>query len=172
MELYENTIEKKEIFNGRIIDVSIHTVELPNGKTSTREIVTHPGAVAILAFNDENKVLMVKQFRKPFDEVLLEIPAGKLEVNEDIKGCAQRELEEETGFIGGNIEYLGKIYSSPGFCNEVIHLFKATNLIKGNIGGDEDEFIENEAYSLEEIKEMIKKGTIKDGKTVASLMYL
>src|SRR3712207_8800159 len=76
MELYENTIEKKEIFNGRIIDVSIHTVELPNGKTSTREIVTHPGAVAILAFNDENKVLMVKQFRKPFDEVLLEIPAG------------------------------------------------------------------------------------------------
>src|SRR3712207_7697988 len=83
MELYENTIEKKEIFNGRIIDVSIHTVELPNGKTSTREIVTHPGAVAILAFNDENKVLMVKQFRKPFDEVLLEIPAGKLEVNEE-----------------------------------------------------------------------------------------
>ncbi|CAM3011848.1 NUDIX hydrolase [Hathewaya histolytica] len=172
MEFLEKTLEKEEIFKGKIVDLSIHTVELPNGKKSKREIINHPGAVAIVAFTKENKILMVRQFRKPLEKVLLEIPAGKLEHNEDIKDCALRELEEETGFIAGELEYLGKIHTSAGFCNECIHIFKATKLGKGTLGGDEDEFISTEEYSLDDVKNMVKSGEITDAKTISSLMYL
>ncbi|WP_142415476.1 NUDIX hydrolase [Hathewaya massiliensis] len=172
MEFFEKTIDKEIIYKGKILDLSIHTVELPNGRESKREIINHPGAVAILAFNKENKVLMVRQFRKPIDRVLLEIPAGKLEPNEDIKECALRELEEETGFIAEELEYLGKVHTSAGFCNECIHLFKASNLKEGNFGGDEDEFISIETHTIEEINNMIRNGEITDAKTICSLAYL
>lgn len=172
MDFFEKTIKKEEVFKGKIVDLSIHTVELPNGKQSTREVMQHPGAVAILAFNNEDKILMVRQFRKPIEKVLLEIPAGKLEPNEDIKECALRELEEETGYIAEKLEYLGKIHTSAGFCDECIHLFKALDLKEGNFGGDEDEFISIETHTLKEINTMIKNGEITDAKTICSLAYL
>lgn len=172
MEFFEKTIEKEVVYKGKIVELSVHTVELPNGRKSKREIINHPGAVAILAFNQENKILMVKQFRKPIERVLLEIPAGKLEPNEDIKECALRELEEETGFIAGKLEYLGKIHTSAGVCDECIHIFKASNLKEGNFGGDEDEFISIEAHTIDEINTMIINGEITDAKTICSLAYL
>ena len=113
----------------------------------------------------------MEQYRKPLDKHLIELPAGKLEKGEDPKECGMRELEEETGYKSENFTYLGKIVSSPGFCDEYIYLYKAENLIKGSRGGDEDEFINLKEFSLEEVKNKIKKGEIIDGKTLAALLH-
>ncbi|GAA0123861.1 MAG: NUDIX hydrolase [Clostridium argentinense] len=172
MDLFEKTISKEYIYKGKILNLKIEEVELPNGKTSKREIVEHLGAVAILAFKDENTVILVEQFRKPLNMSILEIPAGKLETGEDPESCAIRELEEETGYKTKELTYLGKIATTPGFSDEFIHIFKAENLYEGNIGGDEDEFINLHQYTIEEIKEMIKAGKIIDGKTIAALSFL
>lgn len=172
MELFEKTLSEEYIYKGKILNLKIEDVKLPNGKTSKREIVEHPGAVAILAFKDENTLILVEQFRKPLNMSILEIPAGKLEVGEDLERCAIRELEEETGYKSKEINYLGKIATTPGFSDEYIHIFKAANLYEGNIGGDEDEFINLHEYKIEKIREMIKSGEIIDGKTIAALSFL
>ncbi|MFD3157378.1 NUDIX hydrolase [Haloimpatiens sp. FM7330] len=172
MELYEKTIDEKQIYKGKIIDVRLQEVKLPNGKKSKREIVKHPGGVAIVAFKDENTILMVEQFRKPIDECILEIPAGKIEKGEEIEVCAKRELEEETGYKSDNMSYLGKVVTSPGFCNEYIYIFKAENLYKGIIGGDEDEFINLHEMKIDKMKDMIKNKEIVDAKTICALMML
>ena len=119
----EKTINKEKIFKGKVIDLTIHTVELPNGKQSTREVINHPGGVAVLAFKDKETILLVEQFRKPVEMSLLELPAGKLEYKEDPKICGIRELEEETGYKAKSFSYLGKLVTSPGFCDEYIYLF-------------------------------------------------
>jgi len=172
MNLIEIDLEEEYKFRGKIINLKIQKVQLPNGNTSTREIVEHPGGVAIIAFVDVDTIILVEQFRKPIDKVILEIPAGKLEKGEDPRECGIRELEEETGYKATAFEYLGKIVTTPGFSNEYIYFYKATNLYSGNIGGDEDEFINVHQYKLSEIKEMIKKGEIIDGKTIAALSLL
>ena len=173
MEFYENTIQTTNIYKGKIIEVNLQTVELPNGKEAKREIVNHPGGVAVVAFKDEETVIFVEQFRKPIDRNLLEIPAGKLEKDEDIKVCGIRELEEETGYKAKKFDYLGKIVTSPGFCDEYIYLFKAEGLYKGNDGlGDEDEFINVKELKIERVKEMIKSGEIIDAKTISAFMML
>ena len=147
-------------------------VELPNGKLSNRDIIKHPGACAIIPFINENEIILVEQFRKPLERTLLEIPAGKLNKNESPITCAHRELEEETGYKAKDMIYLGKIATAPGFCDEIIHLFKATNLYDGTKSCDEDEFTDIKRFTLDEMKLMIKKGEIIDTKTISILSYL
>ncbi|WP_096877961.1 MULTISPECIES: NUDIX domain-containing protein [Clostridium] len=172
MKLFEETLNEEKIYQGKFINLVKQKVKLPDGKESTREIVRHPGAVAILAFIDEDTIIMVEQFRKPLDRILLEIPAGKLEKGEDIEKCGRRELEEETGYIAKDFTYLGKIATTPGFTDEYIYFYKAEDLHKGKIGGDEDEFINVKKISLNKVKEMIKSGEIIDGKTLAVFMLM
>lgn len=173
MDFNEKTLEVKNIYNGKIIDVNIHTVELPNGRKSNREIVNHSGGVAIIAYKDKDTILLVEQFRKPIERIILELPAGKIEKNEDIQLCGIRELEEETGYKAKDFSYLGKVVTSPGFCDEYIYIYKAENLYKGQDNlGDEDEFINVREIKIEKIKEMIKSGEIIDAKTISALMFL
>lgn len=173
MDFTERTIETKNIFKGKIIDVNVHTVKLPNGKEAKREIVNHSGGVAILAFKDKDTVLLVEQFRKPIERNLLEIPAGKIEKGEDIEVCGIRELEEETGYKAKEFKYLGKVVTSPGFCDEYIYIYLAEGLYKGldNLG-DEDEFINLKEVKIDRIKEMIKSGEIIDAKTISAFMLI
>lgn len=171
MEYYEKTIKEEEIYNGKIISLKVAEVEVPNKIKSFRELINHPGGVGILAYIDSDTIILVQQFRKPFEQILLEIPAGKLEKGENPEDCGKRELEEETGYKAKNFTYLGKIVSSPGFCNEVIHLYKATGLYIGKIGGDEDEFISVHKIKKTKVFEMIKKGEIIDAKTISAFMF-
>lgn len=172
MKLFEKTLNEDYKFKGKVINLKVQQVELPNGKVGTRELVEHPGAVAIVAYLDANTIILVEQFRKAIDKIILEIPAGKIEKGEDIKLCGIRELEEETGYKASKFEYLGKIVTAPGFTDEYIYLYKATELTKGEINRDEDEFINIKEYTIDEIKRMVSDGKIIDGKTIAALSYL
>lgn len=171
-DLYEKTLKEELVYQGDYLTIVNSTVELPNGKQAKRDMIKHPGAVAILAFIDDERILMVEQFRKPLEKVLLEIPAGKISAGEDPLQCAKRELEEETGYKSEAFEYLGKFAPAPGFCDEYIHIFKATELVSGKACCDDDEFINVKIYSIKEIKNMIKEGKIEDAKTMASLIYI
>jgi ADP-ribose pyrophosphatase len=172
--LKETTLSSKEIFKGRIIDLYVEEVELPNGKTSSREIVKHPGAVAVIAITPENKIVMVEQFRKPLGRTLVEIPAGKLEKGEQPEVTARRELEEETGYTCGELQPLISFYTSPGFADELVHLFIAENLEKLTNAAelDEDEFLEVMEVTLEEAQEMMQNKRIFDAKTAYAVQYL
>lgn len=172
MKFYETTIKETEIYAGDYLNLMNVQVELPNGKLSNRDIIKHPGACAIIPFISENEIILVEQFRKPLERTLLEIPAGKLNKNESPITCAHRELEEETGYKAKDMIYLGKIATAPGFCDEIIHLFKATNLYDGTKSCDEDEFTDIKRFTLDEMKLMIKKGEIIDTKTISILSYL
>ena len=171
MNFEEKTITSEKIFSGRIVKLRVDTVELPNGKTSTREIVEHAGAVGILPVDNEEMVWLVRQYRKPTEQVLLEIPAGTMEPDEEILICAQRELEEETGFQAGSWEKILSYYSAPGFCDEKLHLFRARDLTTGEKNLDADEFLENISIPLEEAYRMIFTGQIVDGKSIIGIQY-
>lgn len=170
MNFYEKTIDEKLVYKGKFIDVVNQTVELPNKRQTSRDIVRHPGGVAVLAYKDKDTILIVEQFRKPFDKVFLEIPAGKIEKGEDTESCGKRELEEETGYKARKFTYLGKIATTPGFTDEYIYIYKAEELYKGKIGGDEDEFINVKEIKKGKLKAMIKSGEIVDSKTLAALI--
>ncbi len=170
MNLTEKTIGSEKIFDGRVIRVRRDTVELPNKHTSTREVVEHPGGVAIVPIDNDGNVHMVRQYRYPLGRLCLELPAGKLEYGEDHKECGLRELGEETGMEAGKFEYLGVFCPSPGFCQELIHIYLATDLKQGKIHLDEDEFLEVEKYPLNDLIKMIHEGKIQDGKTVIGLL--
>ncbi len=172
MNFFETTIKETVIYNGNYLSLINVDVELPDGNLSNRDIIKHPGACAIIPFLNDNEVILVEQFRKPLEKTLLEIPAGKLNKNETPITCAHRELEEETGYKAKDMIYLGKIATAPGFCDEIIHLFKATNLYEGKKSCDEDEFTDIKKFTLDEIKLMIKKGEIIDTKTISILSYL
>ena len=172
MKFYETTLKETSIYNGNYLNLINIEVELPNGNLSNRDIIKHPGACAIIPFINENEVILVEQFRKPLERTLLEIPAGKLNKNEAPITCAHRELEEETGYKAKDMIYLGKIATAPGFCDEIIHLFKAINLYNGTKSCDEDEFTDIKKFTLDEIKSLIKKGEIIDTKTISILSYL
>lgn len=172
MKFFETTIKETVIYNGNYLSLINVDVELPDGNLSNRDIIKHPGACAIIPFLNDNEVILVEQFRKPLEKTLLEIPAGKLNKNETPITCAHRELEEETGYKAKDMIYLGKIATAPGFCDEIIHLFKATNLYEGKKSCDEDEFTDIKKFTLDEIKLMIKKGEIIDTKTISILSYL
>ena len=167
--LTEKTLSTKIGFDGELLKLEVEKVELPNGKIATREIIRHPGAVAIVCLNEENKLVFVRQFRKPLDRTLLEIPAGKLEPNEDHLECAKRELLEETGYIAKSWKRIGQTVTAPGFTDETIHLFLGTDVIAGTPSPDEDEFVKVENYTIDEVKEMILAGVINDAKSIVAL---
>ncbi|NLX85734.1 MAG: NUDIX hydrolase [Clostridiales bacterium] len=137
-----------------------------------REVVEHPGAVGIVALKENGDIVMVKQYRKAVEQVLLELPAGKLEQGEDPADCAARELTEETGYTAGDLRYLVSFYTSPGFSNEVMHMFLATDLKEGKNDPDDDEMVETVEISRDRAIDMILKGEIKDGKTIAGILLL
>ena len=172
MKYEEKIINKKEVYRGNFLVMENIDVILPNGNNGNRDIVRHPGAVALVAFTSKDEIVLVEQFRVAINKTILEIPAGKLEKGEDPLEAAKRELEEETGYKAKNIDYLGTIATAPGFTDEQIHIYKATELYEGIKGGDDDEFIDVNSYKISDIKEMIKEGKIIDTKTISSLMYL
>jgi ADP-ribose pyrophosphatase len=157
---------------GRFLHFCVDEVTLSNGHISTREMVLHPGAVAVIAVTAEKEVILVKQYRYPVKEVLYEIPAGKLEPGEDPAVCAPRELAEETGFLAEKWEKLGTFYTAPGFSNETMHLFYATGLRAEEAHPDPDEIITYEKISLRKAWEMIRTGQIKDGKTILAILWI
>lgn len=167
----EKSISEKIIFQGKMITVKDIIVDMGEGNTSGREIVEHPGAVAILAFDDNNNLILVRQFRKAVECELWEIPAGKIEQGENILECAEREFKEETGYLAKEWIYYGEIFTSPGFANEKICLFEARDLLSGEQMQDEDEDIALESFSEENIKEMVLGGILKDAKTLAALLF-
>ena len=173
MDLNEKTLSGEVVYDGKIITVHKDRVELVSGKTSFREVVEHSGGVVILAICKKDgveKVLMVKQFRYPLKEALLELPAGKLEKNENPFEAAKRELKEETGYIAKNWQDLGYVFTSPGYSDEKLYLYKAVNLeFVGECPDDGEILIEYE-YTIDEIKKMIKNNEITDAKTICAVM--
>ena len=166
----EKSVSTKRIFDGRLIGVRVDTVQLPNGQEATREIVEHPGAVAIIAITDENKLVLVRQYRRPTGEVLLEIPAGVPGKEEQGTEAARRELEEETGYQAKSIKNIFAGYSSPGYSDELIEFYLATELTLAPAHPDEDEFVEVELIDLKAGLNLIKTGKIKDNKTAVGIM--
>lgn len=172
MELYEKTLKENEIFGGRIITVNRDEIELPNGKKSIREVVYHHGGVCVAPLTDEGDLIFVRQFRYPYREVLLELPAGKLEKGEDPYEAGLRELGEEAGVTTKKMLSLGKFYPTPGYCSETIHLYFAENLIVTGQHLDEGEFLNVEKIPLKKALEMVMNGEIVDGKTQAAVMKI
>ena len=167
--MQERKLSSEMKFDGKLIKVTYDIADV-NGKEAWREVVHHPGASAVVAIDEENRIIMEKQFRYALNDYLLEIPAGTLDAGEDPLVCAKRELEEETGIIASEWISLGTIATSPGFCNEVIHLYVAKGLSKGEIHWDEDEYVEVERYTMDELLQCIKEETIKDSKTLSALL--
>ena len=167
--MQERKLSSEIKFDGKLIKVTYDIADV-NGKEAWREVVHHPGASAVVAIDEDNRIIMEKQFRYALNDYLLEIPAGKLDAGEDPLVCAKRELEEETGIIASEWISLGTIATSPGFCNEVIHLYVAKGLSKGEIHWDEDEYVEVERYTFDELLQRIKEEKIKDSKSLSALL--
>lgn len=169
--LNEITIDSEEIFDGQVLHLYKDTVQLPNGKSATRETIRHIGAVAIVPMTEDGKVVVERQFRYPLNRVITEIPAGKLDSKtEDRLSAAKRELEEETGLIANEWIEIGDYYPAAAYCDEVITLYLARGLQKGIRNLDEDEFLNIEKISLEELVEEVMQGKIADGKTQVALL--
>lgn len=164
----EITLASERIYDGRILNLRRDKVQLSDGTESAREVVEHSGGVGVLAVW-EGKFVFVRQFRYPYGETVLEIPAGKLNRGENPMECGKRELSEETGLTSENLVDFGCIYPSPGYTNEKLYIYLALDLQKGEAHLDEGEFLNVEYYSEEEVKSMLKKGEIKDAKTVIAL---
>lgn len=169
MMFEEKTMKSDKIYEGKILNLRVETVELPDKKYSKREIVEHPGGVAVIPITEGGSIILVKQYRKAVEKFLLEIPAGKLEINEEPRVTAIRELKEETGYSTDNMEYLMEFYTSPGFTNEKIYLFLATDLVEGEASPDSGEFIEIEKYDIDLLIKMIERGEITDSKTIIGI---
>lgn len=169
----EKTMKTSPIYKGKIISLQVDDVRLPDGKDAKREIVKHPGAVAVIPMTDEGKIILVKQYRKALERTLVEIPAGRIEPDEDPMLTATRELEEETGLGTKDIAYLQAFATSPGFADEIIHLYVAKGLypIENPAAGDEDEFIERLEVTIEEAEKMVASGEIYDAKTAFAILY-
>jgi ADP-ribose pyrophosphatase len=169
MTYEEKTVSRKSVYKGSIIDVYQLEVILPNGKKAKRDVVNHSGASVIIPLNKDNEIYVVRQYRKPVDRMLIEIPAGKLDSGEDPLVCAKRELKEETGLDAKSIKYILSIHSTPGFSNEILHIFAATNLSIGKACTDEDEFLTTEKIHINKLIEMIFCGEITDAKTIIGI---
>lgn len=165
----EKIITSKNIYDGRIVKLDINEVELPNGQIAKREVVSHKPGVSIVAIDDKNNFIFVKQFRSGIGDELIEIPAGLVENGENPKSAARRELQEEIGYDCSNLELLCSFYPSPGFCNEVTYIYLATNLIKSSLPKDEDEFFELIRIPMAEIKSLYNKEYTVDGKTILGI---
>ena len=171
MEMREKTLSQEYHFKGHIMAARLDQVELPNGHTAAREVCEHLGGVGVLPIDKDGNIVLVRQYRYPYDEIMLEIPAGKLDHgdDEDAADCGLRELKEETGCTAGRIVPLGCIYPSPGFLTEVVHLFAALDLTDGEMQPDEDEFVEVVRLPIAEIEAMAERNEIRDAKTLVAL---
>lgn len=173
MNLEEKQLKAEYLYKGRIINVRRDEAELPNGMTALREVIEHPGGVCVAALTDENEVLMVSQYRYPYSEVIMEIPAGKRDSkDENPLECGIRELKEETGAVAEKFIFLGELYPTPGYCGEIIWLYAATGLTFGEQNPDEDEFLTVQKIPLEKAVDMIMSGEIKDAKTQTAVLKL
>lgn len=168
--LIEKKMKSEKVFEGNLLTVYCDKVELPNGKEASREFIRHPGAVAVVPVTHDGKIVLVRQYRYPVGKTMLEIPAGKLDYGEEPDDCVLRELEEETGYIAKRIRKLSSMYTTPGFTDEVIHLYIADQLTLAKQCPDEDEFLDVEVYTKEEVKAMIEDGTMNDGKSMLALL--
>lgn len=169
----ETPIRRKRIYHGEAVDFWSDTVRLPDGGASVREYLGHPGAVAVIAVKEDGpdpKLLFVRQYRYPVKQVTLEIPAGKLSKGERPLPCARRELEEETGFRAGKVKHLLSFWPTPAFADEIIHIFVARNLRSGTFNPDADEFIEPIVLPLSRALQMVRRGRIRDSKTIVGLL--
>ncbi len=176
-ELHDKNLDEKfvaseEVFHGRLLKVRRDQVVLPNGVETTRELIRHPGALAIVPVLEDGSIVFVKQYRYPVGTVLYEIPAGKLEPGEDPAACAPRELSEETGYDADRLDYLTSIVTTPGFTDEVIHLYKATGLTMHSQHPDADEFINVVRFTPAQVRQLILDHSIYDSKTLAALGFL
>ncbi|WOV86021.1 NUDIX hydrolase [Sporosarcina oncorhynchi] len=169
----EKTISSTNVYKGRVIELRLEEVELPDGNHALRELIDHPGAVAVLAITDDNKIVFVEQYRKALNRSIIEIPAGKIEPGEDKELTAIRELEEETGYGSRAFTYIQSFATSPGFANEIIHIYLARDLYKveNPAPGDEDEFIRILECTIEEAKQMVQEEQIYDAKTAFAILY-
>lgn len=170
MDMTERMVSHTRPYEGVIVDVNLDKVELPNGCIATREVVSHPGGVAVLPLNEDGTVTVVRQYRYAFARELTEIPAGKLDAGEEPRTGALRELREEIGAQVGELIELGIIYPSPGFCQEVLYLYLAKDLTYGDCCPDEDEFLEVERIPFAALLQRVMDGEIKDAKTVAAVL--
>lgn len=166
----EKTVSSEKIFQGKVVSLRVDQVAMPDGGLAQRELVGHPGGVGVVAITDTGEILMVRQFRKPLEKAILEIPAGKLEAGEDPLVCGMRELEEETGMRAEKFESLGYLYPSPGYLEEVIHLYLATGLYPGEANPDPDEYLDLIRMSLKEAEEKVMNHEIADAKTVCGIL--
>lgn len=172
MVLEEKTISSDRVYTGKVITLKVDTVEIPGQGYQKRELVEVGGAVGIVAITDDNKVVLVKQFRKPIEKPIFEIPAGKLEKNENPKECAERELKEETGYSAKNIKLIHKFFTSAGFSNEIMFVYLATGLTPGENNLDADEFLDVYEIELEEAYNMVLKNDVEDAKTSIGLLLV
>lgn len=166
----EKQISSKRIFDGRLLGLRVDTVRLPSGAESTREIVEHPGAVAIVAITKDNEMIFVRQFRKATGEILLEVPAGVPGKGEKGEEAARRELEEETGYHAKSVRKIWEGYSTPGYSNEIIQFYLATDMNLMKQKPDEDEFVEVELVDIETCLDLVKTGKVRDNKTIVGVM--
>lgn len=171
MDRTEKPLSKSTAYRGSILNLRIDKVETPAGKKAIREVVEHAPAVAILPVADDGTIYLIRQYRYAVGKDLLEIPAGLVEPGEDLARCAERELQEEIGFFPGKLLEIGTMYNSPGFCTETVTLYLATDLRPSNLAPDDDEFIETVTMSPDEIRGMIERGEVVDGKTFAALAW-
>lgn len=168
--LTETTVASETIYEGRLLRVRVDTVALPSGRTTTREVVEHRGAVAVVPVLDDDRLLLVRQYRQPAGRVLLEIPAGTLDPGEAPEDCARRELAEETGYRPGRLIPLYKTYLAPGYSSEMLHCFLGLDLVPAEGGPDHDENLELEIITLAEAEAMLERGEINDAKTLCGLL--
>ncbi len=168
--LIEKKVSSEYIFDGRLLQVYRDTIELPNGKPATREYIKHQGAVAVVPVTDEGEIIAVRQYRYPIGRVTIEIPAGKLDKGEEPLDAAKRELSEETGVESADIEYIGGLYPSVAYTDEIIHMYVAKNLKYGQMHTDADEFLDVVKIKIDDFVDMILKGEIMDSKTQAAVL--
>lgn len=170
MDMTEKTVNRKYIFKGRIINLRVDNALLPDGSVAEREVVEHPGGVCVAALTEENELLFVEQFRYPYSRVVSELPAGKLEYGEDPFEAGKRELREETGAIAEKYEDIGKLYPTPGYCGEIIHMYFARGLSFTSQELDDDEFLEVKKIPLKKAFEMVMNNELEDSKTQVGIM--
>lgn len=169
-DLIEKKIDSKKVYQGSFLQIFEDAVRLPNGREASREYVKHPGATAVVAIANDGRIAMVRQYRYPVGKVTFEIPAGKLDAGEEPLVCAKRELKEETGYVAERWTKLTSLLTTPGFTDEVIHLYKADKMHFDQACPDEDEFIHTDLYTPEELRQMIADETIVDAKTIVALL--
>ena len=167
----EKVVSSKTFYRGKLLDLRLDEVLLSSGRRVRREIVVHPGASAILPIVEPGKILMVRQYRHPVGEVLLEIPAGTLKPGEDPMACAARELEEETGYRAEKLTYLATIYPAPGYSSEILHIYLARDLRRGVQAPEMDENISVIEMSIDQVLDRIRDGRVKDSKTIVAILY-